>query len=202
MSVLDLTTVDRVIAYMGTANSGASAGVWSEGNKSIIAGMISTVSQDFENYCNRLFKSEERTVSEILDGDTVFLPGVPIASVPSVSASTSGRVSDMLPLASTEYDILPSADGVVFYSLARGARVSITYTGGLAATTAALIAAHPVLAGKCELQVAMLWRRHNTADKTGMTLGNGNTSWSAEYKMLEDVSDTLDNEYMRVSGFL
>lgn len=202
MSVLDLTTVDRVIAYMGTANSGASAGVWSPGNKDIIARMISTVSQDFENYCNRFFKSESRTHSEVLDGDTVFLPATPIASIASVMASASGRVADMAALASTEYDILPDGDGVVFYSLGRGARVSIVYTGGLAADTAALIAAHPVLAGKCELQVAMLWRRHNTADKTGMTLGGGNASWNAEYKMLEDVSDTLDNEYMRVSGFL
>lgn len=202
MSILDLTTVDRVISYMGSANSGAAAGVFSPANRTTLSGMISAVSQDFENYCNRFFKSESRTHSEVLDGDTVFLPATPIASIESVMASASGRVADMVALASTEYDILPDSDGVVFYSLDRGARVLIAYTGGLAADTAALIAAHPALAGKCDLQVAMLWRRHNTADKTGMTLGGGNTSWNADYKMLEDVTDTLDNQYLRVSGFL
>lgn len=187
---------------MGSANSGAAAGVFSPANRTILSGMISTVSQDFENYCNRFFKSESRTHSEVLDGDTIFLPGTPIASIASVTASASGRVTDMVALVPADYDILPDNDGVVFYSLERGARISIVYTGGLAADTTALIAAHPALAGKCDLQVAMLWRRHNTADKTGMTLGGGNTSWSAEYKMLEDVTDTLDNQYLRVSGFI
>jgi hypothetical protein len=108
----------------------------------------------------------------------------------------------MVPLGVADYDILPDGEGVVFYTLGRGARVAVTYAGGLAGDTASLVAAHPTLAGKCDLQVAMLWRRHNTADKTGQTLGNGNTSWNAEYKMLEDVTDALDNQYLRVNGFL
>ena len=202
MSVLDLTTVDRVISYMGSANSGAAAGGWSDANKLILGEMISTVSQDFENYCNRFFKSESRVANETLDGGTLFVAGAPITSVASITASSTGRVADMIALASTDYDILPDGDGIVFYTLGRGARVSVTYTGGLAASTAALIAAHPALAGKCDLQVAMLWRRHNTADKTGMTLGGTTTSWNAEYKMLDEVKDTLDNQYLRMNGFL
>ena len=202
MSVLDLTTVERVISYMGSANSGAAAGGWSDLNKAILAGMISTVSQDFENYCNRFFKTEARTANEILDGSTLFVAAAPISSVASITGAASGRVADMIPLGIADYDILPDGEGVAFYTLGRGARVAVTYTGGIAADTASLVAAHPTLAGKCDLQVAMLWRRHNTADKTGQTLGNGNTSWSAEYKMLEDVTDALDNQYLRVNGFL
>lgn len=202
MAVLALTTVERMLAYLGTSNSGASAQTFSDANKAVLQGIINTVSQEFENYCNRKFLTIQRPFSEILETDAIFVEGVPIVSVDSVQVSVTGRTADLASVGSTSYDIIPGGDGIVFYGFPPGSRVVGTYTGGLAADTAAVIASDPVLVGKAELQIGVLWKRHNSADKSSQTLGNGTTNWTGDYKLLPDVADTLDNQYLRVDGFL
>lgn len=202
MPVLALTTVDRVKAYLGTSNSGAAVGAWASENTAVLQDMINKVSDDMENYCNRSFGLQSYTTETLLTGPVMQVDSVPVQSITSIVGAASGRSSDMATLPATAYDISADGDSITFYTLGRGARVRAVYVGGLAATTADIIANYPALAGACDMQVANLWKRHANPDKTGMTLGNGQTSWTQEYQMLTDVKRTLDNSFLYMADFL
>lgn len=190
------------MAYLGTSNSGAAISAWSPENIAVLQDMINKVSDDMENYCNRAFGLQSYTTESLLTGPVMQVDSVPIQSITAIYASASGRASDMALLPATAYDISAEGDGITFYTLGRGARVRAVYVGGLAATTAELIAISPALAGACDMQVANLWKRHANPDKTGMTLGNGQTNWVQEYQMLTDVKRTLDNSFLYMADFL
>lgn len=202
MSVLALTTTARVIAYLGTSNSGAAALTWSPGNIAVLQDMINKVSDDMENYCNRSFGLQSYTTETLLAGPVMQVDSVPVQSITSIVGTASGRSADMATIPATAYDISADGDSITFYTLGRGARVRAVYVGGLAATTADIIANYPALAGACDMQVANLWKRHANPDKTGMTLGNGQTNWTQEYQMLTDVKRTLDNSFLYMADFL
>ena len=75
--------------------------------------------------------------------------------------------------------------------------MQVTYTGGLATSTANLITAYPDLAQACDLQVAYLHRRRLSAGGN-FSVGQSSTQYTGDYDLLVDVQKTL-NKYMRIS---
>ena len=63
------------------------------------------------------------------------------------------------------------------------------------ADTAAVIADHPALEDACKMQVISLWQRHDAPDRTGTTIGTGETTWTADYGLLKSVKADLDQNY-------
>lgn len=194
--MLQLTTLDQIMRYMGAIvkdDGSTDTTKFNTGDQLVLTEMIAHVSNMFESYCNRVFTIGPYTVKAFLAGRAVYVEQYPISSVSSVMVSPCGRSSNMQPW--TDYEIGPDDDCIVFFRVPDGAFVQIAFQGGLATDANDVIARFPALNGACNLQVATLWRRHNTADRTGMSLGTGTTSWNKEYKLLDDVTDTLDQTF-------
>jgi hypothetical protein len=196
VSVLDLTTLARAKAYLSLAATGSRTDV-----DTTLAAMITSVSQKLEQYCSRVFKIETVTERRVLNGGVFPVQRTPVVSISSVRASTSGRQAGLVSLDATQYEISPSGDDINVWDMPRGTLVEATYSGGIAADTAAIVSNHPVLQEACLLQVANLWQRHDKADKTGMTMGTGDTQWSEEYHLLKDVKAMLDQGYNNAHRF-
>lgn len=195
--MLQLTTLNLVLTYMGApvADDGVTIDTsqWSVGDQQVITSMIGHVSAAFENYCSRAFTIGTYTVNALLAGRAVYVDQYPVQSVSSVLVSRCGRSQYLS--AWSDWEIGPDNDCIIIFGAPEESLVQATFVGGLAADTNDVIANFPDLNGICNLQVATLWRRHNTADRHGMSLGTGTTSWNKEYKLLDDVADTLDQYY-------
>lgn len=203
--MIALTTFDSLVRYMGSEcdSSGNPVNVsntFDAGAQATIQEMIESVSQTFEQYCARFFTQDTYTFSNKLAGQAFFIDAYPIVSVTSVSVSPCGRRAQLQPW--SDYEIGPSSDCLIFFGLPENTLVEVVFVGGLSTDTDDVIANQPSLAGFCNLQVATLWRRHNTADRTGMSLGTGTTSWNKEYKLLDVVSDGLDAYYRSAHNFI
>lgn len=196
MAVLELTTLERLEAY------GSFATTVSDANKTLLSNMIKSVSQRMADYCYRSFLKQSYTEARILRGSRFPLVNTPVDSIASVSVAESGRRADLLAISSTQYEISPDKNGINVWDIARGSLVEVTFTGGLAADTASLIAAYPALEGACLLQTTSLFKRHTMPDRTTTDLGNGSSSWVGEYDLLEEVRDTLDQQYSARHKFL
>jgi len=200
--MLALTTLDSLMRYMGAPvndDGTMDTSKYSAADKTTLQEMIESVSDAFEQYCARTFTYGTYTATNRLSGQAVYVDQYPIASVSSVQVSFSGRSRDLIGW--SDYEIGPDNDCIIFFGVPEEALVKVTFDGGLADDTADVIANYPALSGACNLQCATLWRRHNTADRTGMTLGTGQTSWSREYNLLETVTDSLDNFYRAAHNF-
>lgn len=198
MSVLALTTVDRAIAYIGDLSSSR----WGDDQKGILSSIINAVSQEFEQYCSHGFKLESWTENRIITTDFLWCYRWPVVSVASVSISFSGRSSDLQAADSTMFEVAPNGKGISVFGAPSGSLVRYTYTGGLAADTAGIIAFHPNLEDCCLLQVVEEWKRHNNPGKTGLDLGTGATHWDAGLQLLDVVKGRLRQEYVSQADFL
>lgn len=199
MATLDLTTLARLKTY---AKIGAGAVPVPAATDDVLSSIITYVSQKFEQYCSRGFKVEPEVESRIMRGTLFPVFRNPVASIAYVKAATSGRRTNLVTLASTQYEISPDGNSIRVWDLPAGSLVEVSYTGGVAADTAAVIASHPVLEGACKMQAVNLWQRHSSPDKTGLTVVSGETHWEGQYEMLKDVKHDLDQNYNNKHRFL
>ena len=190
-NLLPLTTVARVQAYGDIPMQ-----TWTSANSALLQDMINSVSLSFEQFCSRGFLSVERTQQRKLHSDFVPCAAFPVASITAVYVSRTGRSSDFQQLTIDQYDISPNADGIMIWSQPKGSLVKYVYVGGIATDTDDVIANHPSLENACRMQVLALWKRHAIPDRSGMTLGTGDTQWQSEYGMLKDVKMILQQNYL------
>lgn len=188
MAVLLLTTLEAVKAYGNISGSRTDV-------ETTLTRMISSVSQRIEQYCSRGFLIEEATERRVIRGNLLPVFRNPIASIESVRVSASGRASGLQEISSSLYEIAPGGKGIKVWDIVSGSLVEATYTGGVAEDTAAIATDHPILQEACLLQVVNLWQRHDKADRTGMTIGTGDTQWSEEFHLLKEVKSLLDQNY-------
>lgn len=189
MSVLPLTTFERLRAYAELKQEQRAEAA------ALLDAMIDSVSQKMEQYCSRVFLIHEVVEAGTLTCDEFPCFQVPVQSISRVSYSSTGRRADLVALPSSQYEISASGNNIKIYDVAYGGLVECTFTGGLAENTADVIANHPALEDACKMQVTALWQRHSTPDRTGTTLGTGETNWTADYQLLKSVKSDLDQQY-------
>lgn len=193
MAVLDLTTIARVTEYGQIKTDRPDV-------QTVLAAMITSVSQRMAQYCSRAFLIGTYTERRVIRSDLFPVENPDIQSITSVRVSSTGRGSDLV--TATDYEISPNGNGVSVYGTLPGTLVEVTYVGGVAADTASVIANHPGLEDACKMQVVSLWKRHTIPDRSGMTLGTGDTQWSADYGLLKDVKAALDQTYNNAHRFV
>lgn len=191
MPVLQLTTTARVKAYGDIQSQ-----VWSPANEMLLSDLINAVSLGFEQYCSRGFIVAERTEARRINHWFLPASSFPVVSISSVMVSMTGNSHDYQPISESSYDISENGDGINVFGISRGALVKYTYSGGIATDTDDVIANHPSLENACRLQVLSLWKRRTSPDRSGMTLGTGETQWTGEYGLLKDVESTLRQGYI------
>ena len=195
--MIDLTTLARLKAY-GVGGSSSPR----PDTDAVLQSMISSVSQRMATYCTRDFEIGTETEARVVTCDEIPAKRNPVASIQSVKWSPTGRRSDLQALDAADYQISASGNNIQFFGVPSGALVEVAYTGGLATDTADIIARFPLLEELCKLQVASLWQRHTMPDKSGVTVGPGETTWSGEYSLLKEVREGLDNSFNNRHRFL
>lgn len=191
MPVLPLTTVQRMKGYGDIQSQ-----VWTPANELLMSDMINATSLQFEQYCSRGFLITERTQSRRINN--IFLPcnSYPVVSITAVYVSPTGNSRDYQEVDASQYDISEDASGINVFGIRRGQLVKYVYTGGIAENTNDIIVNHPSLENACRLQTLSLWKRRTSPDRSAMTLGTGDTQWTAEYGLLKDVELTLRQGYL------
>ena len=188
---MDLTTATRVQRLL--ESGGASVGQ----HVTLLGDIIPAVSARVEEYLGRSAEAASRT--EYFDTEPslfrVVLEGYPVSSVTSVRYDPLRVYDSSSEIAATEYAVntargIISFERVGFVVAARG--LKITYTGGMAADTAAFVAAFPAVAHACDLQVAALIQRRLALGATSVNAGGGSKAWVGGYDLLPEVRSILD----------
>ena len=156
MATFDGTTIARVRAGVFKDASDTSF-------DTLLGTLITTASSQVEKALNAPFKSESRVETFTVDDGRrtkFFLDASPVSSITSIKVDSSGQFTgDEVTLDSTAYSLEPN-EGVVGlrFSPTIGFQVyRVSYVGGWAADTAALIAAYPSIATAIDMQVAYLF---------------------------------------------
>jgi uncharacterized phiE125 gp8 family phage protein len=180
---LDFTTLARAKAYMDIPSATTT-------NDATIQAMITAVSATLENSLNRSVKTEAKTERRSVSRTGRFvLHNGPATSITSVKYSASGLFArDAVTLDPSSYELDAAKDVLAIPDLrVYTGQIEVAYVGGMAADTASLLAAYPVLDQACMMQVAYLWARRKTPGRTSADIGNGSTQWIGDYDLLDAV---------------
>lgn len=204
---LDCTTIARVQAHLPQTDASADA---------VLQTFITGVSAEFERYLYRHLLATERTeVYAVRPSSRIIsLKGSPVIATDGrgislnpfeVKASTSMDFSTAVALTRNSGYVLEQDRGVLrilgkletftdglLGRASAPAYVQVRYTGGLAATTAALLTDYPDLATACELQVVHEFRRRTTAGAGDVRMGDSLSTHSEDYALLAGVRAVLD----------
>jgi hypothetical protein len=203
---LDFTTLARVRAILSFEDE-------DQTKDAELQRLITAVSDDMERELRRFsLVGEHVETLPFWNGDrSVTLGGTPVLDTPApvvlASAKRDYTGSNFSTLVRGEDFILENETGLVrILSELRGTYdpysgqsraptyLKITYTGGLALTTAALMAAHPALAAAAELQVKYAWQRQKSPGGN-LVIGPNSTNFEQPMNWLPTVRRTLD--YMK-----
>jgi hypothetical protein len=204
---MDYTTRARVKTLLGIANADVS-------QDSLIDQLITSVSERFDAEMRRhsLQTSRVEVYPIKLSRRLVTLKGAPVngAVTFTIKLNDTTDFTTATTLVRNDDYVLEDTAGVVRLvsqgtpftagSMARPILpyyIQITYTGGLATTTANLISSYPDLAQACDLQVAYLHRRR-TSPGGDVKVGDSYTSYTKDYGILDEVRSTL-NKYKRLT---
>lgn len=160
---MDVTTLDRLRAWFHDQELSET---------SLPIQLMKGLSASIENYMGRYLESTSRTTyCDVNPGDRVFfLRGYPISSSGLTIYSDLNRAFTGSALDASLYDTTARAlnEGRIEFvwapvfgrqvGLPAPSALKITYTGGLAASTAALISAYPDLVSACEQQIVYMVR--------------------------------------------
>lgn len=199
MTILDLTTTARVAQRL---KAGATSVGTSE--DSFIGTLITSVSAQIEQYLGRTMYAG--SVTEYLDvepGQRVWrLAAYPVTAWTSANfdpAQTWGSdtalttTDDLYSPVYDESSLLRARSGASFmnqYSTVQPASLKVVYTGGMASSAAALIAAYPDIALACDMQVCHQYKRK---DAIGTSSVGGPTSLAINaVGLLPEVTAILD----------
>jgi hypothetical protein len=204
---MDYTTRARVKTLLGIANADVS-------QDSLIDQLITSVSERFDAEMRRhsLQTSRVEVYSIKLSRRLVTLKGAPVngAATFTIKLNDTTDFTTATTLVRNDDYVLEDTAGVVRLvsqgtpftagSMARPILpyyIQVTYTGGLATTTANLISSYADLAQACDLQVAYLHRRRTTPGGN-VTMGDSSTQFTKDYQFLDEVRYTL-NRYKRIA---
>lgn len=191
MAIIDLTTSARVKAALSIDASDTSQDTW-------IDAAITSVSQRIEMFIDREVETATRTEEyDVSDGrqETIFLRTYPVTSITSIKNDPSWDFAAATALDSELYR-LDGDNGEVHFrtELAAGPKaVQIVYVGGLAADTAAFIAAYPAITGAADIQIAAMFRRRSSPQGETIIAGRGagQLKHEAPLKLIPEVRETL-----------
>ena len=201
LSSTDLTTLARVKAFISTSVSDTT-------QDAFFAAAISDVSRRFVEYLKIHATAIERTeVYRVRKfARTVTLDGTPIDTAQTFDVQIGFNDTEWANVTvedRTSFSI-HSAGGYIEFidsgtTIVRRARlvmpanyVRVTYTGGLGADTAAIIAAFPDIALACDMQTKYLIERRMSLGGNVTTGQGGSTEFQGEYGLLRDVRAALD----------
>ena len=188
---MDLTTATRVKELLEKSDTGLDT---------LIAQLITPISQQVEKYLNRHAQEVSRTEQYTIKAfqQIVKLRGYPVLALPVAAfKNSSGRDFTGTAIDTTSYYLDLVTGEVQFDNIALidGPGVfQAVYTGGMAANTAAFLTAFPGVAGQVDAQVAsMVHRRHEL----------GLASFSAEGGSisLAELPDLLPGVKRGLAGF-
>ena len=203
MAILALTTLDAVKAYATAFGEkgwdGATFEAW-------VTGLIARASAAIQKHLNRELLLEARTRDfDLARGQRrIFLPASPVTVAPVVKVDAARVFGSDTVVDATTYAV-DSRLGVIEFDdvpTVCGAGVArVTWTGGLAATAADLIAAYPDIAQACELTIQNVIQRRLAL---GGSLQGGGQGGSATYvdaiKILPVVADALRAHWRPSNG--
>jgi hypothetical protein len=194
---MDLTTLARVKAATGNT---------SNANDALLAQLVTSVSRDLERQMCR--HAERKARVEVLavraNERWCSLAGFPVDLTQPFSVvacpSRNFTSGDAVAYArDVDYTVDETSGAITLLSLpatfTTGAQalpiapayLQVTYTGGLAADTAGLVADYPDLADACDLQVAHRFKSKDAPGARVVKLGGAESQKEGEYKLLDRV---------------
>lgn len=188
---MDLTTLDKVYLALGTSGiptDKAHGGLLSE--------MITAVSARVEQSMRRHVQSTSRTVVyDVQPGQRmVQLFGYPVSSVTTVHHDLDRDFASDSLVDSDNYSV-DSRTGALWldYEYAPGRQIlQVVYTGGMAATTAAFIAAFPDVTQAVTMQVVEEYRRRNAHGANSVAVAGDSVSFVGDVQMLPLVTQVIE----------
>jgi hypothetical protein len=193
MAVLQLTTLQRVKLYA----EGFGGKSWAAAD-GLIGQLIASASAAIDAYLGRRLLKVARTEDFDLDvaQRIVWLPAFPIdtGTPPVVRVDSARAFGDGTIVASAGYAVNARLGCIQFdtYTPVPGPGVCrVTWTGGLAATTDALVADYPDLAQACEQQVLYEVQRRTNPGGTVQQAGGASATYEGPVKLLPRVVELL-----------
>lgn len=188
---MDLTTLDKVYLALGTsgvATDKAHGGLLSE--------MITAISARVEQSMRRHVQSTSRTVVyDVQPGQRmVQLFGYPVTSVTTVHHDLDRDFASDSLIDSDNYSV-DSRTGALWldYEYAPDRQIlQVVYTGGMAATTAAFIAAFPDVTQAVTMQVVEEYRRRNAHGANSVAVAGDSVSFVGDVQMLPLVTQVIE----------
>lgn len=181
---MNLTTLEKVKSRLSKGY---------EGHLAFLNQLIEEVSVYVEGWIDRTVQTG--TVTETFDVSEsqrlVQLAAYPVTSITSVSNDTSRTFTSYS--ASTGYVVDSNGLLKFDYSLIPGNQVlRVVYVGGMAATTAAFVAAYPDISGAVAMQVSYAFMRRTDLGGVSWNSGGGiGASSIGEFGLLDAVADIL-----------
>lgn len=185
--VVNATTLARVKAHSGDTATG---------NDALLTTLIDQVSRDIEKFLG--YELEQKSRVEIRSPDVnqriVHLRHRPVVSVTQVRVAAEGSwnfAAFQVLTANADYRL--SGDSIYFFGGLIWGRdtLEITYTAGLGANDAAVIAAAPEVALAAELQTNEEFRRRTNPNTLSRPGPGGTKTYAAPHGMLPRVRELL-----------
>ena len=195
---MDATTDTRVKALLDISGTSEDA---------VLGQLITTISARIEDYIDRPLETLARTEEYDIKPRqrVIFLRAYPLsaqADVASIKVSTTWDFAATSALATTSYhtDLNTGAIHLTTYPITNYLgnnmatapnAVQVTYTGGLGAAPANIIADYPAIAGACETQVIAAWRRRDEPMGKTTKIGEYAATVDGPLQFLPDVIEAL-----------
>lgn len=188
------TTLARVKALLGDTGSA---------NETLLTSLIASVSKEIEAWIGYPVTIAARTELYSLGQNDrfLFLNVIPVVSVAEVKVAL-GDVWDWASItaltADTDYHV--GGSGMIYWSFETRAgfeNARVTYTAGLGADDAAVIAAAPDLALAADMQVAEDWRRRGEPSQLSIPTPKGAKTMASPVRFMPRVVELL-GRYRRI----
>lgn len=185
---MDLTTKARIKALRG---------ILTTDSDDLIDQIIANVSARFESVLARHTLTQAYTETYELPRarKVVWLRGFPVSSITSIRYTEEPGDTSVDALTANEDYYLDSEDGTVrlrnMETPYDPGFVAVTYTGGMAATTAAFITAFPDIAAACDAQVVYEMNRRSSPGGSISTRDGKSDFADREVNLLSGVREVL-----------
>lgn len=185
--VVNATTLAKVKELLGDAGTA---------NDALLLSIIDSVSREFEGYVGYELEQKQRTEDYDLglNDEIIFLRNVPVVSVAEVKVWPSNWDFASATALTADRDYRLGPDGQLFLNIRVRAgfqKARVTYTAGLGATDAAVIAAAPDLALAATIQVAEEWRRRRDPSTISVPTPKGAKQLASPHRLLERARELL-----------
>jgi len=188
--VLDVTTVARVKSFMQDEVEGTTS------SDAVIQQMITALSSIFERKMNRLIRRQTYVdFPNVREGQrSLYLRAFPVTAITDVRYDLQRDFGAETIQDAGNYDLVDT-DGILIMdriALQEGVKLlKVTYTGGMAATTAAFISDYPDLAMAADMAVAFWMRRKRKIEASSTSSGAGGSLGLLDLKLPEFVEEAL-----------